>query len=162
MAVENMALRTSDGNDMPRKKLVDFEETFRAAGLKMTHQRMIIYREILAAGDHPSVETLFARVRAKIPSISIDTVYRTLATLGEYGIITRIQTSAGHARFETESAAHHHLLCTRCQRLTDFTWKSFDGMSLPPEMDGWGKILGKKLVIEGVCRACLEKEETGG
>jgi len=157
-----MVLINSAGNDMPGKKLVDFEEIFRAAGLKMTHQRMIIYREILAAGDHPSVETLFNRVRGKIPSISIDTVYRTLATLGAHGVISKIQTAAGHARFETESAPHHHLLCTRCQRLTDFTWKSFDETPLPPETDGWGEISGKKLVMEGVCRQCLEKKETKG
>lgn len=150
---------TSEEKDMPGKKLVDFEEIFRAAGLKMTHQRMMIYREILAAGDHPSVETLFSRVQRSIPTISIDTVYRTLARLGEYGLLSKIQTSGGHARFETESAPHHHLLCTRCQRLTDFTWKSFDGMPLPPEADGWGRISGKKIVMEGVCRECLKQEE---
>ncbi|OGQ88182.1 MAG: hypothetical protein A2512_02455 [Deltaproteobacteria bacterium RIFOXYD12_FULL_56_24] len=58
---------TSEEKDMPGKKLVDFEEFLRAAGLKMTPQLMMICREIIAAGDHPSVETLFYRVRQKIP-----------------------------------------------------------------------------------------------
>lgn len=154
-------LMISDENDMPTQKLVDLEKIFRDAGLKMTHQRMMIYREILAAGDHPSVETLFSRVQQNIPTISIDTVYRTLAVLGEYGLISKIHTSAGHARFETESALHHHLLCTRCQRLTDFTWESLDGMPLPPEAAAWGRISGKKIVMEGICRECLKGEEKG-
>jgi Fe2+ or Zn2+ uptake regulation protein len=43
---------SSEEKVMPGKKLVDFEKIFRVAGLKMTHQRMMICREILTAGDH--------------------------------------------------------------------------------------------------------------
>lgn len=140
-------------------QLTDFEKLCRKKGLKMTHQRLEIYRELLTSLDHPSVESLFLRVRKRIPTISLDTVYRTLTMLEEGGMINRIQTSEGLARFESDYGVHHHLICKKCQKIEDFTWKAFDAMSIPPELDDWGAIQTRNIVVEGICSACLKKEK---
>lgn len=139
-------------------QLTDFEALCREKGLKLTHQRLEIYRELLTALDHPSVEALFLRVRKRIPTISLDTVYRTLAMLEESGMINRIQTSEGLARFESDSGVHHHLICRKCQKIDDFAWGAFDAMAVPAELAAWGNIVARNLVVEGVCRACFEQE----
>lgn len=140
-------------------RFTDFEKFCRKKGLKMTHQRLEIYRELLTSKDHPTVEALFLRVRKRIPTISLDTVYRTLALLEEAGMTNRIQTSEGLTRFESDYGAHHHLICKKCQTIEDFTWKSFDTMLLPPELEAWGAIQTRNIVAEGICTACLKKEK---
>lgn len=139
------------------QKLAEFEGICRQKGLKLTHQRLEIYRELLHFANHPTAETIYNRVRRHIPTISLDTVYRTLALLEEAGMIVRIQSPESHARFETDSAPHHHLLCKKCQQITDFTWHAFDTMPPPPALQTWGEISRKNIVVEGVCNDCLHQ-----
>lgn len=141
------------------KRLADFEDICREKGLKITHQRLEIYRELLSATDHPSVEAVFQRVRQRIPTISIDTVYRTLAMLEQSGMIHRIQTMEGLARYESECGLHHHLICNKCHEVVDFTWELFDSLEPPPAVKSWGVGQGKNIVITGVCQQCLEREQ---
>lgn len=95
--------------DIPDEKRALLEEACKNAGLRLTHQRLEIYRELVAACDHPSAETLHQRLRKRIPTLSLDTVYRTLATLAEQGLINRVETLESQAHFEATSRRHHHL-----------------------------------------------------
>jgi Fur family peroxide stress response transcriptional regulator len=63
------------------------KKLFAAHGLKFTHQRYLVYRAMVATKDHPSAETVWKRVRAEAPSISLDTVYRTLAALEQRDLV---------------------------------------------------------------------------
>ena len=70
-----------------RENLTAFEHACRNAGLRLTYQRLEIYGELARSFDHPSVELLHQRLRRKIPTISLDTVYRTLATFAGLGLV---------------------------------------------------------------------------
>lgn len=140
-----------------RERLADFENRCREKGLKITHQRLEIYRELLSAADHPSVEAIFQRVRKRVPTISMDTVYRTLAMLEQSGVIHRIQTAEGIARYESDYGLHHHLICNKCHEVVDFNWELFDSMVPPPAVDAWGVTQGKNIVITGICRQCAQR-----
>ena len=85
-----------------QKKLENFETACRESGLKVTHQRLEIFRELAAADDHPTAETLYNRLQKVMPTLSLDTVYRTLTTFEEHDLISRVQTTESHARFEAE------------------------------------------------------------
>lgn len=106
----------------------------RKAGLKLTQQRLEIFRELAEAGDHPTAETLHRRLLSRLPSLSLDTVYRTLATFEQYGLISRIDSVESQARFEMAAQGHHHVVCRMCGKITDFQWHRFDETSLPPEI----------------------------
>jgi len=144
--------------DTIREKMARFEETCRDAGLKLTHQRLEIYRELAGADDHPTAEMLYTRLRQRLPTLSLDTVYRTLATLEEQHIITRVQTDESQARYEAEMAPHHHVMCRRCGRIRDFHWTFFDAARLPVDIAGWGTIEDKKVTVRGICRQCAEEQ----
>ncbi len=139
------------------EKLSIFETSCRNSGLKVTHQRMEIFRALLTADDHPTAEILYQRIRHKLPTVSLDTVYRTLATLSECGLINRVNTSESLARFEVRETPHHHLICRRCGDIKDFIWPLIDRAELPDEISGWGEIKDKNLVAYGICRKCLDK-----
>jgi len=137
--------------------MLQFEKSCRAADLKVTHQRLEVYRELVQAKDHPSAEMLYKRILKKLPTISLDTVYRTLATLEKHGLIVRIQAVSSQARFEAKITIHHHAVCSNCGAIIDFTWDSFDKMPLPSELNGWGKINKRNAILEGTCHTCSAK-----
>ena len=132
-----------------------FESACKKAGLRLTHQRLEVFRELAKALDHPAAETLHQRLRLKMPTLSLDTVYRTLATLTGYGLINKVETIESQARFEATIKRHHHLICSKCKEIMDFHWSSIDEAPLPDEIQGWGRIESKNVIVYGTCNKCL-------
>lgn len=146
--------RHSPHQNSIREKMALFEQACRDAGLKLTHQRLEIYRELAAAADHPTAEMLYTRLRRRLPTLSLDTVYRTLATLEERNIISRVHTDESQARYEAEMAPHHHALCRKCCSITDFQWDFLDAAPLPDGLADWGTFEDTKVTVRGICRQC--------
>jgi len=140
-------------------KIKALEALCRETGLRLTHQRLEIFRELTRSSDHPSAETVHRRVRVRIPTISLDTVYRTISTFERYGLITRIQVFDDHGRFEPDLSPHHHLVCSQCKGIMDFGWETFDNAVLPDETKEWGRVSTKHAVLRGICRRCLEADK---
>ena len=136
-------------------KCTAFQNACREAGLRLTHQRLEIYYELADTPDHPTAETIYQRIRKKIPTISLDTIYRTLATFAHHGLISKIETAESQARFEVKLMRHHHVICRRCNRITDFQWESLDDVSLPAEIDRWGRVENRNVIAYGICTACM-------
>ncbi len=140
--------------------MAHFEATCRAHGLKLTHQRMEIYRMLLQSTEHPSAETLHKQLATRLPTLSLDTVYRTLATFEELGLVKRVETMSSQARFEAVIDQHHHFFCDQCGKLIDFHWHLFDSMGLPESLQTVGRIRNKNVVVHGVCDQCLSGEKS--
>ncbi len=134
-----------------------FIESCREAGLKVTHQRIEIFMALLNSKDHPSAEMLHKIISERLPSISLDTVYRTLATFEQHDLISRINTSGSQARFEIVTSRHHHMICSRCNKVIDFHWPAFDEIDQPESVKDWGNISSKSVVVYGICKSCLSK-----
>lgn len=142
--------------------VMDFDsalEKFKAIsqdkGLRLTHQRLEILRELVGAKDHPSAETVFGRVRRRLPTISLDTVYRTLSTFDELGIIMRVPVTGDQGRFDADTSPHHHFVCSRCKSIYDFMWSDFDQLVLPSDSESLGRADDRRVVVRGVCQTCL-------
>ena len=128
----------------------------REAGLRLTHQRLEVVRELAAAHDHPDADELFRRVRRRVPTISLDTVYRTLAVLVERGLVARVTTPRA-TRFDTDLAPHHHFVCTSCGELYDVPPR-FAAVHAAEAIPGVGRVRGVCLELHGVCAACGARE----
>ncbi len=133
----------------------------RRAGFRLTHQRLEILSELARSTDHPSAETLCQRLRKRIPTLSLDTVYRTLATFNHCGLVQKVETPESQARFEAIHEHHHHLICRICHDIVDFNWSSIDHVVLPKEASDWGRIECRNVVVSGVCRNCPPSETPG-
>lgn len=79
----------------------------RKSGLRITGQRRVILEVLEGATDHPDVEELHRRVSAIEPGVNIATVYRTMNTLAEHGLIERHTFEDGRTRFEPAPTDHH-------------------------------------------------------
>lgn len=142
--------------DFIQNRLAALEKVCRKAGLRVTHQRREVFRELLQSSDHPTADTLHRRLRHKFPTLSLDTVYRTLATLVSQRLVHRVETIESLTRFEAVTHPHHHLICRGCGQIADFQWPLIDQAALPEELSGWGKIEHKNLVVYGLCANCLK------
>jgi Fur family peroxide stress response transcriptional regulator len=138
------------------------EKICRGLGLRLTHQRLEILRELASAKDHPSAEDVYSRVKPRIPPISFDTVYRTLGLFERNGVIARVQHLDDKTRYDPNTSKHHHMVCIKCKKIQDFSWPTLDGMEVPKETEGWGEIQGTYLELRGVCQECLSHEKKVG
>lgn len=135
-----------------------FEARCRKAGLKLTHQRLEIYRELASTYDHPAADDVYRRVQKRIPTISLDTVYRTLLTFEQFGLAARVHAFDDRARFDANVSPHQHLACIRCKSIQDFQWRTFEQMKPPAKATKWGEVQTKDVVLKGLCNECLKKE----
>lgn len=140
------------------RRLAAFAEFCHQRGIKATHQRSEIYRELLKTSEHPNAETLYARVKKRIPAISLDTVYRTLRLFVQEGIISRVSAAGDSMRFDGNTERHHHFICTECGRVRDFYSDDFDGLTVPGEVTNLGAVNSVHVEIRGICNTCRGKK----
>ncbi len=132
----------------------DFTAACRREGVKATHQRMEILRELAGTTEHPDAETVYTRVRQRIPAISLDTVYRTLRLLEKKGVISRVPSRQDRARFDANMDHHHHFVCEACGRIVDFNSTALDDFRPPPEVAALGRVDSVHVELRGRCRTC--------
>ncbi len=144
-----------------QNKMREFEKICRQNGLKLTHQRIQIFSELASSSEHPSAESIYKRLVSRYPSLSLDTVYRTLFTFEKLGIITKVQALDDRARFDGNPLPHHHMVCMKCKNIMDFYWPDFDEIQLPHETKKWGRVKSRQVELRGVCDSCMEAENKG-
>ena len=88
---EQHANMETNGLRKPMKK-GELSASFHKAGMRLTRQRLAIFRELRGRYDHPDVDTLFRAVKPRIPQISLFTVYRTMNALEAAGMVWRVAT----------------------------------------------------------------------
>lgn len=133
----------------------DFIKKCKDAGLKVTHQRLTIYKKVRAMNNHPSVERLFESLKPELPTISYDTVHRTLMTFNNLGLLDIVEGQGGPRRFDPNLRPHHHLHCVKCDKIIDFYDRSYDALELPEDLEKRFTILGKRVIIDIICTDCL-------
>lgn len=126
-------------------------------GFKPTFQRLRILEYLQGHSNHPTVEMIYEGLVQEIPTISKTTIYNTLNSLLEKGVIRAITITGTEARYSYERFPHHHFLCKRCGKVIDIhiqcpymERKQIGGHQLE-ELHGYFK---------GICKECLKKKGT--
>lgn len=149
---------------MPADEVADrvarLSQGLREAGLRLTHQRLEIVRVLAADETHPDVESVYRAVSERVPTISLDTVYRTLSTLTERGLIARVLFTPGPARYDPNTARHHHFVCTRCGLIRDVDDGGLDAIGPTAAVTRIGRPDTVTVEFRGVCAACQRIETT--
>jgi len=97
------------------------ERALRARGYRLTAARRAILAALAAAGEHPTADALAAAVHQAAPGVGRMTVYRTLDLLCELGLLRPVYQGTGAAHYVLLlDGHHHHLVCSRCQRVIEF------------------------------------------
>jgi Fur family transcriptional regulator, peroxide stress response regulator len=140
------------------RRLDRLASTVRAAGVKLTHQRLEVFRELASSLEHPDAEAVFRAVRKRVPTLSIDTVYRTLWMLSNLGLVTTLGPRRESVRFDANLDHHHHYVCVRCGLARDFVSADLDALGIPDAVKALGRVVTTQVEVRGVCRRCAMTE----
>ncbi len=136
------------------RRLVEFKEALLRSGVKLTHQRLEIFREVARSLEHPNADQVLCAVRERMATVSLDTVYRTLSLATELGLLSTLGLRAETLRFDANTAQHHHYVCDGCGMTRDFECPPLDRLSLPPELLDFGTVESRQLEVRGLCLDC--------
>lgn len=136
------------------RRIEQFKSAAREAGVKLTHQRLEIFREIASSLEHPGAEAVFRGVQPRMPTVSLDTVYRTLWMLHDLGMIARLSPGRESMRFDANLAHHHHYVCVRCGLVRDFADVDFDEAPIRNAVKSFGGVVDAHVEVRGICDEC--------
>ncbi len=140
-----------------QQRVEQFKKLCRRRQLRVTAQRLEVFRMLAQSKEHPSVEAIFQAVRKKLPNISLDTVYRTVASMEDAGVVFRVGASS-RARFDADLTPHDHFVCMECGEVYDiFPRPGAPRPALPGNIADFGKVMNINLQFRGICNRCHPK-----
>lgn len=133
-------------------------ERLRQRGHRLTPQRVAIIRALVEHPGHPSVEQLRQALAPQFPTMSLATVYKTIAFLKEQGEVLELGFGELGSRFDgLRPEPHPHLICTRCGRICDPDWNCQPGLDTLvqalAEHSGY-QVSHHRLDLFGLCPDC--------
>jgi Fur family transcriptional regulator, stress-responsive regulator len=127
---------------------------FRSRGRKVTPQRQCIFRVLQDDVTHPTADTVYARARNQMETISLKTVYQTLNELAAMGEIAALDVGTGTTRFDPNvELAHHHLVCRSCGKVRDLH-ADFSYVTVPDGSQDGFEVGEAEVVFRGTCAQC--------
>jgi len=137
----------------------EFQSLCRRHSLAATHQRRVIYDTVMSLQGHPSPGLIYDKVRRKIPSISLATIYKNVRTFLESGLLREVSMHHGSLRVEPNEREHHHLVCVRCKDITDLDPESLGPVRIKDRPRGF-RVTRISVDVLGVCAACAARESS--
>jgi Fur family transcriptional regulator, peroxide stress response regulator len=133
---------------------ISFRQLCAEHGIAVTHQRQVLYEVMREMNGHPSPEEVYARVKRKIPSISLATVYKNIHLFVESGVFRKMSMHHGSVRVEMNDEAHHHLVCSKCKAIADIDEEAL-GTLLKRKKLADGFLVERYAVdVIGLCAKC--------
>ena len=129
-------------------------EALRQRGQRVTPQRLAIARALADLDRHVTAEQVFGEVSARMPGVSLPTVYATLDLLEELGLTRRVATEGGAVVYDPRADEHHHLVCRRCGAIADIDAPVDAGGLLDAARDAGFRPDAPQVVVRGLCAAC--------
>lgn len=133
------------------------EAALRTAGTRASAPRTAILAELADQHCCASAQEIHARLDERGSRVGIASVYRTLDLLHGLGLVTRIDTGDGVARYEPtqpDGEHHHHLVCTRCGAVEAFHDDALETAihHVADRVDF--EVTGHDVALRGVCARC--------
>ena len=129
-------------------------DLFRERGLRVTPQRQVIFRLLHGDDAHPTVESLYERAQAEMPTMSLKTVYQTVHDLEALGEVHVLDLGTGSVRVDPNvEVEHHHLVCVECGRVRDLPVE-FDGLRVPSRHRRGFTVDDVQVIFRGRCEEC--------
>jgi Fur family transcriptional regulator, peroxide stress response regulator len=137
---------------------VSFRDLCAAHGIAVTHQRQVLFEVMQSIPGHPSPEEVYARVQARIPSISLATVYKNIHLFIASGLFREVSLHHGSLRVEMNDRPHHHMVCTRCKAIFDLDEEQLGAIAPPQNLPGGFVAERYSVDVLGHCAACKAAE----
>ena len=144
----------------PTVKPRGFRELCADHGLAATHQRQVLYEVMQTMPGHPSPEEVYARVKKRVPAISLATVYKNIHLFVERGVLKELSMHHGSIRVELNGHHHHHMVCSHCKAIADIEEKDLGVVPVMQELLGGFQVERYSIEVIGICAACQKAKRT--
>ena len=137
------------------QRLQQMLEKLQGLDFRITHQRLAVIRVLAASDDHPSAEQIFEKVRARFPTTSLATVYKTIALLKDVGEVLELGFPDGSNRYDgNKPYPHPHIVCSGCGKIVDPEVVGLEELEDEIVRKTGFKILHHRLDFFGLCEEC--------
>jgi Fur family ferric uptake transcriptional regulator len=155
--------RQHEATWQPERSPQELAVRLRAAGQRVTPQRLMILGAFAKPGEHLTAEEVYKRVGSLAPAVNRSTVYRTLESFRDLGLISETDLGSGVRHYELlDDGRHHHLICRACGGMF-----VLEDELVQPLREGIRERYGfaatvDHLALFGLCDYCQHEEAEGG
>jgi Fur family ferric uptake transcriptional regulator len=134
----------------------------RNKGFRVTAQRTILLETIAHQGGHLSVQDVFQEARKRLPGLNLATVYRTVDSLREAGLIDWYAPGSEPMKFalRDQSNPHGHLICLQCGAVSDLDLSLVETFAKDVYKQTTFRIEVNHLTLSGLCEQCVLKGQS--
>ena len=127
-------------------------ERFTAHDIRLTPQRISVYKYVIDHPDHPTVDMVYSDLKSMNPSLSKTTIYNIAEVLEGAGLIKILRIGDGDVRLDAciDQPAHFH--CKKCGKILNL---QIDSISIPAMLNGY-QIDEYDIYASGICPDCLD------
>jgi len=127
---------------------------FKEKKLKLTPQRIAVYKYLKSSHEHPSAETIYKALQVEYSTMSLATVYKALKTLVEVGLVQEINVGEGNFRYDGNICPHPHIQCLDCGKVDDIKDICFSDLNekIKPYTDF--EVITNQVYFYGLCKNC--------
>ena len=129
---------------------------FREKKLKLTPQRIAVYKYLQSTKEHPSAEVIYKALQPTYPTMSLATVYKALKTLVEVELILELNVGEGNFRYDGNMCSHPHIQCISCGKVDDIEGICFSNINEDVKQHTSYEVLASKIYFYGLCENCKQ------
>lgn len=123
-------------------------------GMKITPQRLMIFKVLENNTSHPSAEEVYKKVKKIYPAVSFTTIYKTLETLRDIGEVQELIIDNDRKHYDPNIDTHHHCICTHCKKILDVFEDFSSHITLPDSLKSDYTVTSFHIAFHGVCKEC--------
>ena len=125
-------------------------------GLKVTPQRLAVLKYLRENRNHPTAEKVHSELLNEYPAISLTTVYKTLSSFVEAGMVKELDIDPHKMRFDYVIDPHDHFHCRVCDYVYDIAHnEAIPADNLKNKYNTEGHNVDTiSINMKGVCKYC--------
>jgi Fur family transcriptional regulator, peroxide stress response regulator len=131
----------------------DIPRILKESAIKVTPQRSAVLEYLYGNPDHPSVDEVYQYVKKQFPYIARATIYNTINTLTESGLLQEIMVRQEKRHMDWNVTPHHHFKCLNCDRVQDVPYDVLTPDQVSKKVKDF-RVHHVKVVMEGICNKC--------
>lgn len=135
--------------------IVNFENLInelKSKKIRLSHQRLKVLEYLTTNYNHPTADQIYNGLHNEVPTLSKTTVYNTLNSLIDAGLVKSINIEDNEVRYDINTHNHGHFKCESCKNIYDF---NIDIDSFETEQLNGFKINDKNVFFKGTCNKCV-------
>ncbi|MEK6678396.1 MAG: transcriptional repressor [Nitrospirota bacterium] len=138
-------------------EIAEFLTGCKKMGVKVTPQRIAIYKILASKAKHPTINEIYGEIKKDYPSLSLNTIYKTIQLFIELGMVSQFTSREGVIRYEVKLSPHHHVLCLKCRKIQDVFDSCLDELKVSPPLKDGFEIIRHDVIFYGYCNECKQE-----